>query len=149
MLENSDLVRLARSNEEPLPAEAAVLNGMIAEYSERIIALDSRVADLRELRTTFLRKISLIDEEVNHILGEREKLSIATDTRKKILSPVRRLPPEILCHIFHETIDKTILRSLSKREHGWWDFPDVTSPLWTIELGGGKLSYLSQSSGHT
>ncbi|PBK61298.1 hypothetical protein ARMSODRAFT_1089807 [Armillaria solidipes] len=134
MLENRDLVRLARSNEEPLPAEAAVLTGMIAEYSERITALDSRVVDLRELRTTLLRQISLIDEEANHILGEREKLSVAIDTRKKFLSPVRRLPPEILCRIFHETVNKTIPRSLSKRERGWWDFQDVTSPLWTIEL---------------
>ncbi|KAK0486495.1 hypothetical protein IW261DRAFT_1455803 [Armillaria novae-zelandiae] len=134
MLENSGLVRLARSNEEPLPAEAAALNGMIAEYSERISALDSRAVDLRELRTTFLRQISSIDEELNHILGEREKLSVAIDTRRKFLSPVRRLPPELLCRIFHETVEKTIPRSLSKRERGWWDFRDVTSPLWTIEL---------------
>ncbi|KAK0196079.1 hypothetical protein F5146DRAFT_1176124 [Armillaria mellea] len=119
MLEDGELVHLAHSNEESLPSEAAVLHGMIAEYSKRITALDSRVVDLRELRTTFLRQISLIDEEVNHILGEREKLCIAIDTRKKFFSQVRRLPPEILCRIFHETVDKTISRSLSKQERGW------------------------------
>ncbi|KAK0459378.1 uncharacterized protein EV420DRAFT_1763788 [Desarmillaria tabescens] len=116
------------------PAEAAALNGMIAEYSERITALDSRVVDLRELRATFLQQVSLIDEEVKHIQTEREKLSVAIDTRKKFLSPVRRLPSEILCRIFRETVDKTIPRTLSNRERNWWDFRDVPSTLWTIEL---------------
>lgn len=108
-LENSNLAHLTRRNEETLPAEAATLKGMIDEYSECMTALDSRVVNLGELQTTFLQQVSLIDNEVEHILAEREKLSDAINFRKKLLSLVRSLPSGILCRIFYETVREVVL----------------------------------------
>ncbi|KAK0239824.1 hypothetical protein EDD85DRAFT_823434 [Armillaria nabsnona] len=66
--------------------------------------------------------------------GERRKVVARIAEHKRLLSPVRRLPPEILLKIFLGTIIFPMLRTQSQREEYWWDFHPSKSALWSIEL---------------
>ncbi len=66
--------------------------------------------------------------------SKREKVAARIAEHKRLLSPVRRLPPEILYKIFLGTIIFPMPRTQSQRDRYWWDFHPSESSLWSIEL---------------
>ncbi len=75
----------------------------------RVAAIDDHVAALQQA-------LASIGAELEDLDGEREKVLAHIAERKRLLSPVRRLPHEILFKVFRSTIIFPMPRSRSQRE---------------------------------
>ncbi|KAK0454417.1 hypothetical protein EV421DRAFT_1756748 [Armillaria borealis] len=129
-----DLTRLMRSNDQPSPAEADAIRGMISQHEEHVATTDLRIAALGDFRQDMVNLISKADEMIATLRGERERILVKIQEKKGLLSAVRRLPPELLFQIFRETIEFPIKYAQSDRDALWWDFTPAQSSLWIIEL---------------
>ncbi|KAK0459217.1 uncharacterized protein EV420DRAFT_1539002, partial [Desarmillaria tabescens] len=129
-----DLTRLMRSNDQPSPAEADAIRGMISQHEERVTTTDLRISSLGAFREEMINLVSKADEMVAALRGERKRVLVEIQEKKSLLSAVRRLPPEILFQIFRETIDFPMKRTQTDRDALWWDFIPAPYSLWTIEL---------------
>ncbi|KAK0491200.1 hypothetical protein IW261DRAFT_73592 [Armillaria novae-zelandiae] len=125
--------RIASSNDPPLPAESAAIRGLIAEHTSRVSALDTQVAQLEAYRQDLLAQASTVADSITALKRERERVAQAIQDQKRLLSPVRRLPPEVLSLIFLETIVFPIKRTPSKSDSEWWDIELAESPMWAVE----------------
>ncbi|KAJ7157431.1 hypothetical protein C8R46DRAFT_832440, partial [Mycena filopes] len=81
-----DLTRLLTSNDAPLESDVAAARGVISSGQSRLDALSAQIHDL-QLTLAVLSRTR--DETEHHVHQDRA-----------ILSPVRRVPPELLCEIF-------------------------------------------------
>ncbi|KAK0441860.1 hypothetical protein EV421DRAFT_2019699 [Armillaria borealis] len=100
----------------------------------RVAAIDDHVAALKELQQALSNQLATIGSELEGLDSERGKVVARIAEHKRLLSPLRRLPAEILYNIFLDTIIFPMPRSQSRRYEYWWDFFPSESPLWTIEL---------------
>ncbi|SJL00724.1 uncharacterized protein ARMOST_04038 [Armillaria ostoyae] len=125
---------LLRSNDSPSPSEECELRDSISAGEARVVAIDNHIADLKKLQQVLSNQLALIDAEMEGLDGERAKVVVRIAEHNRLLSPVRRLPPEILCKIFLGTIIFPMPRSQSQRDRYWWDFHPSESSLWSIEL---------------
>ncbi|PBK69804.1 hypothetical protein ARMSODRAFT_974896 [Armillaria solidipes] len=125
--------RIINSNDPPLPAESDAIRGLIAEQTRCVSALQTQVAHLESYRQDLLAQVSTVDDKISALERERERVSQAIREKKRLLSPVRRLPPEVLSLIFLETIVFPIKRTPSASESEWWDIELAESPMWSIE----------------
>ncbi|PBK86993.1 hypothetical protein ARMGADRAFT_1168875 [Armillaria gallica] len=129
-----DLTRLVRSNDQPLPAEADAIRGMISQHEERVATTDLRISAISDFRQDMVNLTSKADEMIAALHGERERVLMEIKEKRGLLSAVRRLPSEMLFQIFRETIEFPIEFTQSDRSAFWWDFTPVRCSLWTIEL---------------
>ncbi|SJK97753.1 uncharacterized protein ARMOST_01007 [Armillaria ostoyae] len=113
---------LLRSNDPPSPSEECQLRDSISEGEARVAAIDDHVAALQQA-------LASIGAELEGLDDEREKVLARIAERKRLLSPVRRLPHEILFKIFCSTVIFPMPRSQSQRETDWWDFHPSESAL--------------------
>ncbi|KAK0190768.1 hypothetical protein F5146DRAFT_567697 [Armillaria mellea] len=127
------LTRIINSNDPPLPAESAAIRGLIADQTRRVSALQTQVAHLASYRQDLLAQVSTVDGSIAALERERERVSQAIQEQKRLLSPVRRLPPEVLSLIFLETIVFPIKRTPSASESEWWDIELAESAMWSVE----------------
>ncbi|PBK78493.1 hypothetical protein ARMSODRAFT_947421 [Armillaria solidipes] len=125
---------LLRSNDPPSPSEECELRDSILAGEARVAAIDKHVTALKELQQALSSQLALIGAEINGLGSERGKVVARIAEHKRLLSPLRRLPPEILYNIFLNAIVFPTPRSQSQRYKYWWDFFPSESPLWTIEL---------------
>ncbi|KAK0503582.1 hypothetical protein EDD18DRAFT_637036 [Armillaria luteobubalina] len=125
---------LLRSNDSPSPSEECQLRDSISAGELRVIAIDDRVATLKKLQRTLSSQIALIGAEMEGLDSERGEVVVRITEHKRLLSPVRRLPPEILLKIFLGTTICPMPRTQSERFENWWDFHPRESSLWLIEL---------------
>ncbi|KAJ7250454.1 hypothetical protein B0H12DRAFT_1001162, partial [Mycena haematopus] len=65
-------------------------------------------------------KIALLQSSLNKFLDERDKLEVEIRMHESGLSPLRRVPPEILSHIFALTLPP--------------EQPDAEAAPWTISV---------------
>ncbi|KAK0440813.1 hypothetical protein EV421DRAFT_766326 [Armillaria borealis] len=133
-LENSNLAPLTRSNDPPLPAEADTLNAMISSYQAEIKDIDSEESNITRLSAEMRENIVHLDQKVELLRGERIRISQAISERKRLLSPIRQLPAEILSHIFLQTIEFPIEATQTDAEDMWWKFRCARSAPWSIAL---------------
>ncbi|KAF7336578.1 F-box domain-containing protein [Mycena sanguinolenta] len=84
------LLRLSGSNEPPRDHEVSLLRAQVARASERLASLDA--------------EISLLHDHLRRLEQDRADLSRYRAQQKAILSPLRRVPPEILVHIFRDVV---------------------------------------------
>ncbi|PBK61930.1 hypothetical protein ARMSODRAFT_618773 [Armillaria solidipes] len=135
-LENNNLAPLTRSNDPPLPAEADTLNAMISSYQAEIKDIDSEESNIIRLSAEMRENIALLDQKVELLRGERIRISQAISERKRLLSPIRQLPAEILSHIFLQTIEFPIeaTQTDAASEDMWWKFRSAHSAPWSIAL---------------
>ncbi|KAK0475440.1 hypothetical protein IW261DRAFT_1494242 [Armillaria novae-zelandiae] len=95
--------RLTRTNELPLPSQENALSAMISSYKQYLHRLDLEKscldAFLSNLKKQSKERIDILDQE-------RTRISEAIHECQGIISPVRRLPPELLCQIFLGTIER-------------------------------------------
>ncbi|KAK0228851.1 hypothetical protein IW262DRAFT_1353469 [Armillaria fumosa] len=125
---------LLRSNDPPSPLEECQLRDSILVGEARVAAIDNHVAALKELQQALSSQLGLIGAELEGLDSERGRVVARMAQNKRLLSPVRRLPPEILFKIFLGTITFPMSRTQSQRDEDWWDFHPSESALWSIEL---------------
>ncbi|KAJ7173437.1 hypothetical protein C8R46DRAFT_115013, partial [Mycena filopes] len=99
---------LVHSNEVPLEAEAAVIEAELAPLDDRILSIDDEILRLRG--------------KLERLAEERLSVSKYRAQHRAILSPLRRMPPEILGHIFSSTLlapHKALETVVSVEESPW------------------------------
>ncbi|PBK60459.1 hypothetical protein ARMSODRAFT_1090312 [Armillaria solidipes] len=105
LIDHPDLGKLVRSNDAPNPSEEKVLQKMVSDTGKRIDALDAEVLELKALRQAFVQSIARVDEELATLDKERQRLYDSVRERRLLLSALRRMPKEVLAHIFFHTLD--------------------------------------------
>ncbi|KAK0207235.1 hypothetical protein IW262DRAFT_668039 [Armillaria fumosa] len=132
------MAHLTRSNNSPSPKEEEQLHEAISSYRQRIRDLDAEESRLDAL----LAHIQHFTQERKDILRrEKERVLTAIDSSRRVFSPIRHIPVEILVKIFHHTIEFPIHRSrnMSTRD-GEWDSHFTGYPMWSsveaVEDGG-------------
>ncbi|SJL00727.1 uncharacterized protein ARMOST_04041 [Armillaria ostoyae] len=125
---------LLRSNDAPSPSEECELRESISVGEARVVAIDDHVAALKELQQALSSQLALIGAELEDLDSECGKVVARIAEHKRLLSPVRRLPPEILFKIFLGTIILPMTRMQPQRDGYSWDFHPSGSALLSIEL---------------
>ncbi|KAK0226556.1 hypothetical protein IW262DRAFT_775579 [Armillaria fumosa] len=100
-----DFNHLKRSNDPPLPGEIGTLRSTILDSEETAAAIDQERKEMMALRNELLKDVDLLEKQTSILRQKRLALSERIRGRKALLSPVRRLPSEVLVLIFHETIE--------------------------------------------
>ncbi|KAJ6595108.1 hypothetical protein DFH09DRAFT_1357841 [Mycena vulgaris] len=83
---SADFTHLLASNDVPLDAEVNTLQKLVADGQDRVHALNAQIDNLRAT--------------LAQLVQERTEILDVVRDHKVILSPVRRVPPELLCEIF-------------------------------------------------
>ncbi|KAK7014355.1 hypothetical protein R3P38DRAFT_3003307 [Favolaschia claudopus] len=116
----SFLQSLLQSNQPPLDWQIPAIRGAIS-------ATEARLAPLRVERDVFLQQLAALEKQMAAIQKERKKLkkkATALDmtmrviekevqAQSAILSPIRRLPPEILCEVFQWAVLHRLTRKVT------------------------------------
>ncbi|KAK0184176.1 hypothetical protein F5146DRAFT_1076260 [Armillaria mellea] len=133
-LGDSNLARLAGSNDRPSDSEMATLQAMISSYAADIRNINVEESHLAQFIADMKACISRAEQNVDALRQERQSISDAITERKRILNPVRRLPAEVLLRIFRQTTTFPMPRFHSEDEEkeGWAIHPPKNI-LWTIE----------------
>ncbi|KAK7038212.1 hypothetical protein R3P38DRAFT_2905020, partial [Favolaschia claudopus] len=88
------------SNDVPMAAQAAVVNGILEEHNASLILLEAELAEQHtKLYNAQVTMRSLISRQ-RVLKAEQEYLTREIDTCRGIVSPVRSLPREIIAEIF-------------------------------------------------
>ncbi|PBK95181.1 hypothetical protein ARMGADRAFT_1011065 [Armillaria gallica] len=133
-------MHLTRSNNPPSQYEETILSGMTSSYDEQIQSIDTEKSNLEAFSLSLKAQIAAVSQRMNVLRQERARITEAVRESRNLLSPVRRLPLEILNHIFLDTIDFPVARVQIVREEGeepteWdgdWEFMPTESSLWSI-----------------
>ncbi|KAK0432857.1 hypothetical protein EV421DRAFT_1453386 [Armillaria borealis] len=122
--------KLARSNNAPSPSEEKILQKMMSDTGKRIDDVDAEVLELKALRQAFIARV---DEELSVLDKERQRLSDSIRERQGILGALRRMPKEVLAHIFSHTLAFPF--PSVKPTYGIWSSVTASRyPLLTFEL---------------
>ncbi|KAK0429724.1 hypothetical protein EV421DRAFT_517155 [Armillaria borealis] len=133
LTDHPDLRKLPRSNDAPTPPEEKTLRGMISDSGKRIDAVDAHVLELKALRQALVQSIARVDKELAALDKERQRLSDSTKERQSILSALRRMPKEVLAHIFFHTLVFPVPQV--KPSYGLWSSATASRhPLLSFEL---------------
>ncbi|KAK0495083.1 hypothetical protein EDD18DRAFT_1332974 [Armillaria luteobubalina] len=100
-----DFNHLECSNDPPLPGEVGTLRSTILDSEKTAAAIDQERKEMMALKNEFLKGVDLLEKQTSILRHKRLALNERIRERKALLSPVRRLPPEVLVLIFHETIE--------------------------------------------
>ncbi|KAK0462383.1 uncharacterized protein EV420DRAFT_1184420 [Desarmillaria tabescens] len=143
---------LTRSNNPPSQYEEFVLSGMISAYDQQIKDIDMEKSNLEAFSLSLKAQIIAVFQRMDVLRQERARVTEAVRQRQNLLNPVRRLPPEILNHIFLDTIDFPVPRTLIIQEEeddsklSDWKFTPTESSLWSITEVSKKWRSASLSS---
>ncbi|KAK0497179.1 hypothetical protein EDD18DRAFT_1161001 [Armillaria luteobubalina] len=130
-----DLGRLTHSNNAPTPPEEKTLQQQISESRKRIEAVNAQAAELQVLKQELLLSISRVNEELAALDKEQERLADSIRDRERLLSALRRMPKEVLAHIFVHTLVFPFPRVTPPPRSGDWSvFPPSKNPLFSIAL---------------
>ncbi|KAK0196018.1 hypothetical protein F5146DRAFT_1133479 [Armillaria mellea] len=100
-----DFNHLERSNDPPLPGEVGTLRSTILDSKETAAAIDQELKEMMILRKELLKDMDLLEKQTSILRQKRLTLDQRIRGRNALLSPVRRLPAEVLVVIFYETIE--------------------------------------------
>ncbi|KAK0448518.1 hypothetical protein EV421DRAFT_1900236 [Armillaria borealis] len=138
--DDPEWVHLTRSNNPPSQYEETVLSGMTSSYDQQIQSIDMEKSNL-EAFSLFLQAQNIaVSQRMLVLRHERVRITEAVRECRNLLSPVRRLPLEILNHIFLDTIEFPVPRTQIVRdseeedpsELSEWEFKAPESSLWSI-----------------
>ncbi|KAJ7090170.1 hypothetical protein C8R44DRAFT_686459, partial [Mycena epipterygia] len=88
-----DLTRLLTSNDVPLDSALLHIHRIITNELDRIDVLDPQIDNLRAV--------------LAHLVQRRDVAAESARQHRAIISPVRRIPPELICEIFALTLSTT------------------------------------------
>ncbi|KAK0488799.1 hypothetical protein IW261DRAFT_373213 [Armillaria novae-zelandiae] len=140
--------KLGRCNDAPKASEEKIIQEMITDTEKRIDALAVHALELRELKQAVIARV---DEELAALRKERLRLSDSIRERQSVLGALRRMPKEVLAHIFSHALIfpfppvkrtlSTLWSSVSARKHplltfelvsrNWKDVLDTFPYLWS------------------
>ncbi|KAK0240984.1 hypothetical protein EDD85DRAFT_386222 [Armillaria nabsnona] len=121
---------LTQCNDPPSPTEADELRRAVLSYEQQIHSLTIEEEKLQQM----LMKIhDSVKEKAGLLHREKERVLAGISHRKRVLSPVRRLPVEILFQIFLDTIEFPVRRTQSPDSDNLWDFHPTDNPMWSLE----------------
>ncbi|KAK0202923.1 hypothetical protein DFS33DRAFT_942405 [Desarmillaria ectypa] len=134
--DHPDLGKLTRSNDTPSLSEEKTLQQMISDSEKHIDKVHTQVLELRELRQELFQSIARADKELEELDIEKQRLSDSIRERKCLLSALRRMPKEVLAHIFLHTLVFPFPRvqPSGPRSGDWSVFPPSRNPLLSIAL---------------
>ncbi|SJK99738.1 uncharacterized protein ARMOST_03049 [Armillaria ostoyae] len=130
----SDLESLKQSNNAPLPSQVDAIRGMIAQHKEDLDTLDLQVTNLKNYKQYLLDQVTRVEGIIEELRQQHERTCSAIQEKQTILSPVRRLPSEVLSEIFLQMVNRPIQRVLAGQESPYWSFLPVQNTLTSIEL---------------
>ncbi|KAJ7648269.1 hypothetical protein DFH06DRAFT_574259 [Mycena polygramma] len=91
--ESLELAHLLTSNDPPLESELPSIREAIGDGQDRIIALDVQIgslkAQIRDLRAS-----------LSQYQSRREEVAESVRRHQSVISPIRRVPAELICEIF-------------------------------------------------
>ncbi|KAJ7657629.1 hypothetical protein DFH06DRAFT_1327712 [Mycena polygramma] len=85
-----DLTRLLNSNDIPLAGEVQYIRRLLSDDQDEIDDLDN--------------EITYLDFQLRDLFDNRRHLETRRRRHRAIISPIRRMPPELLCEIFASTL---------------------------------------------
>ncbi|KAG7444282.1 uncharacterized protein BT62DRAFT_234400 [Guyanagaster necrorhizus] len=133
--DHPDLGPLTRSNATPNPSEEKTLQQMISDSGKRIDNVDDHVLQFKALRQSLVQSIARVDEQLAALDNERQRLFDSIRERQRLLSALRRMPKEVLAHIFFDTIFFPFPRvQPSTRTGGRSAFSPMGNPLLSFAL---------------
>ncbi|KAK0193491.1 hypothetical protein F5146DRAFT_1221097 [Armillaria mellea] len=107
---------------------------MIAQHKEDLYTLDLQVTNLKNYKQYLLDQVTHVDGIIEELRQQHERACSAIQEKQTILSPVRRLPSEVLSEISLQMVDFPIQRVLAGQESPYWSFTSVHNTLASIEL---------------
>ncbi|PBK99261.1 hypothetical protein ARMGADRAFT_1160981 [Armillaria gallica] len=135
LIDHPDLGKLARSNDAPNPSDEKTLQKMVSDTGKRIDALDAQVLELKTLRQAFVRSIARVDKELAALDKEQQRLYGSVRERRLLLCALRRMPKEVLAHIFFHTLDIPFPWAKNPMSDGNWSQISASKhPLLSFEL---------------
>ncbi|KAK6978048.1 hypothetical protein R3P38DRAFT_3376982 [Favolaschia claudopus] len=105
---------LLQSNQSPLDSQIPAIRDLIATTEAQLAALSSEREGFRRKDEEFLQQLAPLEKQISDIQKKRRTLQRKANdldatmrvvekrirAQNSILSPIRRLPPELLCEIF-------------------------------------------------
>ncbi|PBK73264.1 hypothetical protein ARMSODRAFT_1001402 [Armillaria solidipes] len=153
--DDPEWMHLTRSNNPPSQYEEMVLSTMISAYDEQIQGIELEKSNPEAFSLALKAQIVAVSQKIEALGEEHARVTEAFRERRDLLSPVRRLPPEVLNHIFLNTIDfpvprTPIVHNAVKEEaieiSPNWEFNATESSLWSITGVSTKWRSVSLSS---
>ncbi|KAJ7656026.1 hypothetical protein DFH06DRAFT_1473762 [Mycena polygramma] len=117
----SSIQHLMRSNNPPSDVEIPVLHNFTANARRRVEALDGR--------------IGILKAAMERLTSERDNLAGQVEQCRHVLSPIRRVPPELICEIFSWTLPCTRSVADSTVTHAPWYLGHISRPWRETALG--------------
>ncbi|PBK95186.1 hypothetical protein ARMGADRAFT_1061887 [Armillaria gallica] len=146
--DDPEWMHLSRSNNPPSQYEEMVLSTLISAYDEQIQGIDLETSSLEAFSLSLKAQIVTVSQKIEALRQEHARVTEAARDRQDLLSPVRRLPREVLNHIFLNAIDFPVQRTQivmtgeeddqeadSDHEEDVevkWDFKPPGSSLWSF-----------------
>ncbi|PBK95124.1 hypothetical protein ARMGADRAFT_787147 [Armillaria gallica] len=130
--DNPDWARLSHSNDAPSPGEESALLAMISSCDSQLQSLELEESVLQTLFHDLKAQMKFLSHEMGTLRQQRGLISEAIRESRRILSPVRRLPSEILYRIFLDTIDFPVHYTQSGFNNIHWNFHPTENSLWSI-----------------
>ncbi|KAJ7850321.1 hypothetical protein B0H14DRAFT_2509545 [Mycena olivaceomarginata] len=88
-----DLIHLLQSNDPPQESQIPLIRDMISDDEKRILLMDAEIIALET-------KIHNLNANLAQSLQKRNDAAVRAHQHRSILSPIRRVPPELICEIF-------------------------------------------------
>ncbi|KAJ6470842.1 hypothetical protein C8R45DRAFT_875066 [Mycena sanguinolenta] len=101
---NPDMLRLLNSNDAPLDSDISCVQQLISDAKDSLRALDEEILSLQ---TTLAQLVQRRSEITDSLRGHQA-----------ILSPVRRVPPELICEILDFATAEN--RGIPRARPPWW-----------------------------
>ncbi|PBK60461.1 hypothetical protein ARMSODRAFT_966049 [Armillaria solidipes] len=134
LIDHPDLGKLARSNDAPKSSEEKILQKMMSDTGKRIDAVDAHLLELKALRQAFVQSIARVDEELAALDKERRRLFDSIRERQSVLGALRRMPKEVLAHIFFYSLDIPFPWAENPLSRGYLPSFSARHPLLSFEL---------------
>ncbi|KAK0225275.1 hypothetical protein IW262DRAFT_673562 [Armillaria fumosa] len=136
-------MHLTHSNNPPSQYEETVLFTTISTYDEQIQAIELEKSNLEAFSLTLKAQIVVVSQKIEVLREEHARVAKVARERRNLLNPIRRLPPEVLNHIFLNTIDfpvsrTPIIQNTAKDSEEAleippnWEFNATENSLWSI-----------------
>jgi hypothetical protein len=88
-----DLIHLLQSNDPPQESQIPLIRDMISDDENRILLMDAEIIALET-------KIHNLNTNLAQSLQKRNDAAVRAHQHRSILSPIRRVPPELIREIF-------------------------------------------------
>ncbi|KAF9013740.1 hypothetical protein BDZ89DRAFT_458647 [Hymenopellis radicata] len=128
---SSSLHHLTRTNERPTTVEEISIRDTISKLEAHQRALTTYSANLEALHVEAYKQIACIEMEMKRVLDAQVAADRVVLEHKIALSPIRRVPPEVLLLIFEQAMEFPI-RTYHHRCRE--SICSETNILWTLEL---------------